>query len=43
MEVLTHRTQKEEAKVGLIINSDKTKIVMVGKLNEGNRIMVDDR
>lgn len=40
---MTQRTQEEAAKVGLTINSDITKIMMVEKLNEGDMIMIDDR
>src|SRR6218665_13660 len=40
-----YRTQKEEAKFGLNINREKTKIMKVGKWNEAEdeKIMIDGR
>lgn len=43
LDVSTHRTQVEAAKMGLTFNPNKTKIMMAGKWNEADGIMIDDR
>lgn len=43
MQDLKHNAMVEVAKVGLAIHSDKTKIMLVGKWNETDRIMTDDK
>ena len=43
MKDITSKTQAEAAKVGLAINPEKTKIMKVGKWNEDDKIVIDDR